>query len=52
VCCGADDRLALERLCRYITRPAPAIERGQCNATGQVVLKLKNRWLYGTTNLG
>ena len=39
--CGADDRQALEQLCRYITRPALANERVQCNAAGQVVLKLK-----------
>ena len=26
--CGADDRQALEQLCRYITRPALANERG------------------------
>ena len=25
--CGADDRQALEQLCRYITRPALASER-------------------------
>jgi hypothetical protein len=37
----SDERQALERLCRYITRPALANERLQCNATGQVVLKLK-----------
>ena len=28
-------------LCRYIARPALANERVQCNAAGQVVLKLK-----------
>ncbi len=39
--CGADDRHALEQLCRYITRPALANERVQTNAAGQVVLKLK-----------
>ena len=39
--CGADDRQALEQLCRYITRPALANERVQNNAAGQVVLKLK-----------
>ena len=39
--CGADERQALEQLCRYITRPAQASERMQCNAAGQVVLKLK-----------
>jgi len=35
VCCGADERKALEQLCRYITRPALANERVQCNAAGQ-----------------
>ena len=39
--CGADERQTLEQLCRYITRPALANERGQRNAAGQVVLKLK-----------
>ena len=39
--CAADDRQALEQLSRYITRPALANERVQCNAAGQVVLKLK-----------
>ena len=38
---GADDRLALEQPCRYITRPAVANERVQTNAAGQVVLRLK-----------
>ena len=32
--CGADDRQALEQLCRYITRPALANDRVQCNAAG------------------
>ena len=36
--CGADDRQALEQLCRYITRPALANERVQTNAAGQVVM--------------
>jgi len=39
--CGADERRALERLCRHITHPALANEQVQCNAVGQVVLKLK-----------
>jgi hypothetical protein len=30
--CGADDRQALEQLCRYITRPALSNERVQTNA--------------------
>ena len=33
--CGADDRQALEQLCRYITRPALANERVQTNAASQ-----------------
>ena len=41
--CGADDRQALEQLCRTITRPALANERVQTNAAGQVVLELKAR---------
>jgi hypothetical protein len=49
--CEADDRQGLERLCRYITRPAPAYERVQCNAAGHVVLKLKTSWRDGTTHL-
>ena len=49
--CGADDRKALEQLCRYITRPALANERVQTNAAGQVVLKLKTPWRDGTTHL-
>mgnify|MGYP006053071557 FL=1 len=49
--CGADDRQALEQLCRYITRPALANERVQTNAAGQVVLKLKAAWRDGTTHL-
>ena len=39
--CGANERQRLEQLCRYITRPALASERVQCNAAGQVVLKLE-----------
>ena len=49
--CAADDRQALEQLCRYITRPALANERVQTNAAGQVVLKLKTPWRDGTTHL-
>ena len=49
--CAADDRQALEQLCRYITRPALANERVQTNAAGLVVLKLKTAWGDGTTYL-
>ena len=40
-----------EQLCRYITRPALANERVQCNSAGQVVLKLKTPWHDGTTHI-
>ena len=49
--CDAEDRKALEQLCRYITRPAMANERVRCNAAGQVVLKLKTRRRDGITHL-
>ncbi|MBS0445725.1 MAG: transposase [Proteobacteria bacterium] len=49
--CETDDRQGLERLCRYITRPALAYERVQCDAAGRVVLKLKTPWRDGTTHL-
>lgn len=48
---AAEDRDALEQLCRYITRPALANERVQINAAGQVVLKLKTAWRDGNTHL-
>jgi Putative transposase/Transposase zinc-binding domain len=48
--CGANERLKLERLCRYITRPALANERVKINAKGQVELKLKTPWRDGTTH--
>ena len=49
--CAADDRQALEQLCRDITRPALASEHVQTNAAGPVVLKLKTAWHGGTTHL-
>ena len=49
--CAADDRQALEQLCRYITRPALATERVQTNAAGQVVHKLKTPWRDGAIGL-
>ena len=48
--CGAGQRKTLERLCRYITRPALAHDRVQINAAGQVELKLKTPWRDGTTH--
>jgi len=49
--CDADDRQALEQLCRYITRPALANEWVQLNAAGQVILRLKTPWCDGATRL-
>lgn len=49
--CDAHERSRLQQLCRYITRPALADERVQCNAAGQVVLRLKTPWHDGTTHL-
>jgi Putative transposase/Transposase zinc-binding domain len=48
--CHANERLKLERLCRYITRPALANDRVKINAKGQVELKLKTPWRDGTTH--
>ena len=49
--CGTHQRKALERLCRYITRPAIANERLREDAAGNVVLQLKSAWRDGTTHL-
>jgi len=49
--CEAADRKLLEQLCRSITRPALSDERVQCNAAGQVELKLKTPWRDGTMHL-
>ena len=49
--CGADQRKALEHLCRTITRPAIANERLKRNRAGQVVLPLKSAYQDGTTHI-
>lgn len=49
--CAADQRQALEPLCRYITRPAIANERLSVNHVGQVVLKLKTPYRDGTSHI-
>ena len=49
--CGAHQRKELERLCRYITRPAIANERLKRTGEGQVVLQLKSAWRDGTTHI-
>src|SRR5215813_3357469 len=47
----ADQRLELEQLCRYITRPAIGNERLKRNRAGQVVLQLKSPYKDGTTHI-
>ena len=49
--CGAHQRKELERLCRYITRPAIANERVKRDGSGDVVLQLKSAWRDGTTHI-
>ncbi len=49
--CGAHQRKELERLCRYITRPAIANERLKRNGAGEVVLQLKSAYRDGTTHI-
>ena len=49
--CNAHQRKELERLCRYITRPAIANERLKRTPAGQVVLQLKSPWRDGTTHI-
>ena len=44
-------RKELERLCRYIIRPALDNERLSRNARGEVVLKLKSPYRDGTTHI-
>lgn len=48
---GAGQRKQLERLCRYITRPAIANERLKRDGAGDVVLQLKSAWRDGTTHI-
>jgi hypothetical protein len=49
--CGAHQRQELERLCRYITRPAIANERVKRNRAVLVVLQLKSAYRDGTTHV-
>ena len=49
--CGMNQRHKLERLCRYITRPAIANERLKRNSAGDAVLQLKSPYRDGTTHI-
>jgi len=47
----ASDRKKLERLCRYITRPAVSTKRLSLTRNGQVRYELKTPWRNGTTHV-
>ena len=49
--CQAHERDSLERLCRYIARPAVSNERLSVNDRGQVVYRLKHPFRNGTTHV-
>ena len=51
VSCEAGERKKLERLCRYVARPAIANERLKLTDCGQVVLTLKTPFRDGTTHI-
>ena len=48
---GAHDRKRLERLCRYIARPAIATERLSECEDGRIAYSLRHRWRDGTTGM-
>ena len=49
-CCEANQRDKLEKLCRYIARPAIASERLSTNDRGQVIVRFKQPFRDGTTH--
>jgi Putative transposase/Transposase zinc-binding domain len=51
VAIDADDRDALERLCRYLGRPAIAQDHLQLLDSGRIRVELRHPWSDGTTHL-
>ena len=51
VSCGANERGKLERLCRYMSRPAIAEQRLSVDGDGLVVYELKRPFRDGTTHV-
>jgi hypothetical protein len=51
VACQPHQRDRLERLCRYITRPAICLERLSHNTAGQIVYQLKHPFRDGSTHV-
>ena len=48
---ASEDRLGLEKLCRYVARPALAAGRLRILDDGQLAFTLKTPWSNGTTHL-
>jgi hypothetical protein len=51
VAARAHERAKLERLCRYIARPAVSTKRLSLTRNGQVRYELKTPWRNGTTHV-
>jgi hypothetical protein len=51
VSCQSYQRDRLERLCRYVTRPAISLERLTVRADGKIQYELKNPFRDGTTHI-
>ena len=51
VATNANEREKLERLCRYITRPAVSTKRMSMTRNGRVRYELKTPWRNGTTHV-
>jgi len=51
VATGANERAKLERLCRYISRPALSARRLSLTADGRVRYRFKTPWRNGTTDV-
>ena len=49
--CRPQQRERLERLCRYVTRPALCLERLSTNAAGQMSYELNHSFHDGTTHI-
>ena len=47
----ADDRDGLERVCRYVLRPAFATDRFEQLADGRIVYKMRRAWADGTSHV-
>ena len=51
ICIPANDRMRLEKLCRYAGRPPLATERLSVLSDGRLLYRLKRRWRDGTSHV-